>query len=263
MGDDMKVIEFSDISKTEFSITDISVIYQTPAWTTLGVGDKRILNGFLLISSGECKYEWDGGAAELKRGSLIYLPTGCRKVVKVTKQPFSFYRISFVMHERESSEEIIFDTNPNLFAENMSKTTFEICENLLKSTLSENNTFISMSLLCSLFEKIKKAQKPEADERVAKIINYIENNYTENFDAETLSDICYLSRVQMFRLFKKETGDTPIDYRNKLRIKKAQQLIQSGGCTIKEISDMLGFENIYYFSRTFKKYVGMPPSKYK
>jgi len=259
----MKVTDFSEILKTQFSITDISVIYQTPAWTTLGVGDKRILNGFLLIDDGECKYEWDGGAAELKKGSMIYLPTGCRKVVKVTKQPFSFYRISFIMKECGSGEEIIFDENPNLFAENMSKTTFEICENLLKSTLSENNTFISMSHLCSLFEKIKKAHKPEVDERVAKIINYIENNYTENFDAETLSDICFLSRAQMFRLFKKETGDTPIDYRNRLRIKKAQQLIQSGECTIREISDMLGFENVYYFSRIFAKYTGISPGKYK
>ncbi len=262
VGDGMKVVDFSKISELKFAICDMSVIYQTPAWSTLS-GGKRILNGFLLIDNGECKYEWQGVEATLQKGSLIYLPTGCEKTVTVTKRPFSFYRISFVLRDVESGEEIIFDENPNLFSESMSKSTFEICDSLLKSTLSENNTFLSMSLFCRLFEKIEKAMKPERDKRISKAIDYIDNYYTENTDVEKLSEMCFLSRAQMFRLFKKETGDTPVDYRNKLRIKKAQQLILDGECSVGEISEMLGFENIYYFSRLFKKYVGMPPSRYK
>ena len=257
----MKVVNFLKISEMAFSISDMSVIYQTPTWSGLS-GGKRVLNGFLLIDNGECKYEWNFGEATLKKGSLIYLPTGCEKTVTVTDKPFSFYRISFVMRD-ESGEEIIFDENPCVFSDSMGKTTFEICENLLKSTLSENNNFLSMSLLCRLFEKIEKKMKPEGDGRILKVIDYIDNNYTENIDANLLAEICFLSRAQMFRLFKKETGETPIDYRNRLRIKKAQQLILDGECSVSEISEMLGFENIYYFSRIFKKYVGVSPSNYK
>ena len=68
----MKIIDFRELKSTKFSLHDISVIYQSPTWNSLGNDKhKRTLNGFLLIDNGECKYEWDGGEANLKKGSLI------------------------------------------------------------------------------------------------------------------------------------------------------------------------------------------------
>lgn len=260
----MKIIDFNELKTTKFSLHDISVIYQSPTWNSLGSDrHKRILNGFLLIDNGECRYEWDDGEANLKSGSLIYLPTGCRRIVTVTKRPFSFYRISFCMTDADDGELILFSENPWYTCHSMGESSFDLCKSMQESTLSENNIFSSMSLLCKFFEKIEKTQRRDCDKRILKVIEYIDNCYTENTDVRTLSDMCYLSKTQMFRLFKKETGDTPIGYRNKLRIKKAQQLLLDGECTISEISEMLGFENIYYFSRIFKKYVGIPPSRYE
>lgn len=260
----MKIIDFRELKSTKFSLHDISVIYQSPTWNILGNDKhKRTLNGFLLIDNGECKYEWDGGEANLQKGSLIYLPTSCRRIVTVTKRPFSFYRISFFMTDADDGELIIFSENPWYTYHSMGESSFDLCKSMQESTMSENNMFLSMSLLCNFFQKIEKTQKRDCNKRILKVIDYIDNCYTENTDSQALADMCYLSKTQMFRLFKKETGYTPVDYRNKLRIKKAQQLLLDGESTMGEISEMLGFENVYYFSRIFKKYVGIPPSRYE
>ena len=78
-----------------------------------------------------------------------------------------------------------------------------------------------------------------------------------------LAEMCYLGEAQFFNLFKKELGMSPIKYKNYLRMEQAKMLILSGECSQAEIAAMLGFENVYYFSRMFKSYVGESPSKYE
>lgn len=67
------------------------------------------------------------------------------------------------------------------------------------------------------------------------------------------------------KLFKKETGMSPLEYMTSLRMKSAERLlttIWTNGYTIAEIAQMCGFEDALYFSRVFKKYYGCSPSKY-
>ena len=260
----MKVLNISELKRTKFYLTDISVIHQTPVWQTLG-GDnkKRGLNGFSLIEKGKCKYTWKDNEVTLGSGDLIYLPSGCRRLATVLEKPFSFYRISFVITDAEDGENIVFSETPEVFAREVGESYFEICKNLMQSTLSEKNLFNSLSQLFNLFEKLEKLESPVINKRISEIIDCIENHFTDSISVDELAERCYVSRTQMFRLFKAETGKTPVDYRNELRIKKACQLIQDGECSVSEIAEMLGFESIYYFSRVFKKYTGISPSKFK
>ena len=57
-------------------------------------------------------------------------------------------------------------------------------------------------------------------------------------------------------------GTSPISYVHELRIKKAKEMLKSDYGSITDIAQSLGYLNIYDFSRTFKKYVGISPSKY-
>ena len=56
---------------------------------------------------------------------------------------------------------------------------------------------------------------------------------------------------------------TPVAYRNKLRIEQAKKLLADNELSIGGISRLIGFENIYYFDRLFKKYTGMTPTDYR
>ncbi len=71
-----------------------------------------------------------------------------------------------------------------------------------------------------------------------------------------------MSQASLRRLFKETFGVSPITYKNNLRIKMACSLIKSGAYSVNEISEILGFEDIYAFSHAFKKATGVTPSKY-
>ena len=58
-------------------------------------------------------------------------------------------------------------------------------------------------------------------------------------------------------------GITPIQYIDELRMKKAIELLGHKTFTIEQIAETLGYSNQFYFTKRFKKYYGMPPSKYK
>ncbi|MNP54582.1 HTH-type transcriptional activator Btr [compost metagenome] len=62
--------------------------------------------------------------------------------------------------------------------------------------------------------------------------------------------------------FRKLTGQTIVEVHTKLRINKAIDLMRNTSLNVSEISDRLGYNNPYYFSRVFKKVMGEPPSSY-
>jgi len=262
----MKIVDFQELDKVSFALTEVSVIYQTPVWDHLGVknGTKgRKLNGFLLIDKGRCRYEWNGGEAELSPGSLIYLGTGCKKHVTVIERPFSFYRVCFRMLDAETGEQIIFDDKPWVVTRNAGKSLFSFCDALLKTTLSRGESLKSSSLLLDLLYTLSKQLQPASACRVQPALDYLEAHYTEDITVEHLAELCALSQSQFFAAFKKTTGLSPVRYKNQLRIEQAKLLLASEECSSQEIAEMLGFENIYYFSRVFSSYTGISPSQYQ
>ncbi|MBQ9997873.1 MAG: helix-turn-helix transcriptional regulator, partial [Clostridia bacterium] len=63
--------------------------------------------------------------------------------------------------------------------------------------------------------------------------------------------------------FKKHTGKTPVKYLTELRVKKAKEYLLNTDLTIGEISEIVGFDNVYYFSNVFKNETAMSPLKFR
>lgn len=97
--------------------------------------------------------------------------------------------------------------------------------------------------------------------KVNKIINYMADNYTNNITLRELTHYFDISPSYLGSIFKQVTGKSPIDYLIEIRINKAKALLRDG-FTVSETARLVGFHDIYYFSRTFKKHEGVSPSKY-
>lgn len=99
------------------------------------------------------------------------------------------------------------------------------------------------------------------------IINSILAALTENLDRElSLDAICQraaFSRSYLERLFFQEMNCGIKQYFMQMKIERAKELISEQVYTFTEISTMLGFNSIHYFSRTFKKVTGMTPTEYQ
>ncbi|NLC44731.1 MAG: helix-turn-helix transcriptional regulator [Clostridiales bacterium] len=90
-------------------------------------------------------------------------------------------------------------------------------------------------------------------------ILYIEEHYRENVKLDDLANVSHLSVSHFRRLFNEYFDISPLKYINKLKIKKASELLSSGLYTVSEVAEETGFSNVYYFSRLFKEITGVSP----
>lgn len=99
---------------------------------------------------------------------------------------------------------------------------------------------------------------------VQKIMKYMEIHYREKISLDQIAENMYLSPFYISKLFKSETGDTPINYLISLRMEKAKELLDHNpALSIQEAAAAVGYEDAYHFSKLFKKYYGLSPLYYK
>jgi AraC-like DNA-binding protein len=99
---------------------------------------------------------------------------------------------------------------------------------------------------------------------VKRIINYLMENYEHKISLDQIAHNMYLSPVYISKIFKEETGESPINYLIKIRLEKAKEILEerSDG-SIKSIANEIGYDDVYHFSKLFKKYFGMSPQHYR
>ncbi len=92
-------------------------------------------------------------------------------------------------------------------------------------------------------------------------IELMENNSDKTLNE--IAQICGVSEGYFRKLFREYSGENPIEFRQKHRIEKAKQLLLLDTRSIGEIAEELHFADIYHFSKTFKKIVGISPTEYQ
>ena len=97
---------------------------------------------------------------------------------------------------------------------------------------------------------------------VAKTLEYMETNYMHRLTLSSISANVNLSSSYLCRIFKSEVGTSITNYLNNLRVRKAATLIKENNLSMKEISALVGIDDQLYFSRLFKKCMGISPSEY-
>ena len=99
---------------------------------------------------------------------------------------------------------------------------------------------------------------------VKRIINYMSENFEKKISLDQIAHNMYLSPVYVSKIFKEETGESPINYLIKIRLEKAKSILERGeGGSIKSIANEVGYDDVYHFSKLFKKYYGVSPLNYK
>jgi AraC-like DNA-binding protein/mannose-6-phosphate isomerase-like protein (cupin superfamily) len=93
------------------------------------------------------------------------------------------------------------------------------------------------------------------------VLKYIENNFTQRITLTDMAHMANLNESYFCRIFKRITGKTLVDYVNTLRVNKADLLLHNSNLSVKEIALCTGFDDINYFSRIYKKYKGLSPSR--
>ena len=122
-----------------------------------------------------------------------------------------------------------------------------------KRSVISRNSDIENAIDVSTDEAIK-------DSTVVEMIRFVKDNYHDKISISDLSKKLAYSESMLNRKFKKEVHITFNEYLNRYRINKAIELLKNSDYNITEISYMCGYSSAKYFSRVFKKYLGISPS---
>ena len=94
------------------------------------------------------------------------------------------------------------------------------------------------------------------------ILSYIDEHIYEKISITTLCNHFCISTSMLHSLFRKNMNNTAKNYINELKLNKSKELIKNSTHTLSEISEILGFSSIHYFSKKFKSYFNISPTEY-
>ena len=118
-------------------------------------------------------------------------------------------------------------------------------------------------ILSEIYFREKIDESTMQDRHVTMVIRFMYQNLEKNLSLQQIADEVKLSKSYLNTIFKAQTGRAPVEFFIHLKMKEACKLLKSTDLYIYEICARLGYEDQYYFSRIFKKAVGMPPRDYK
>ena len=110
---------------------------------------------------------------------------------------------------------------------------------------------------------IFQAQKNHGDELICRAQTYMEENLTEKVSFESLASKLAISRRNFDRRFIKATGNTPVEYLQRVKVEFAKKMLEKGRKSIFEVMDEVGYSDDKAFREVFKKITGLSPLNYR
>ena len=262
---------YSNIS----SSLDISEIY-TKFYQEKGTnynfsGEKHSYWELTYVDKGELLTTIDGVSYHLKQGDLIfYAPMQFHTQSTFEKISSSYLTINFKMNFNHA------DLLCNkIFS--LQRDSYFIVTKLIEE-LSNDNLYSNDLSLCYLKQLIIQMlrldnshfhskptthmQQTYENELLNDILLYIDDNIYEKISVSTLCEHFCISTSMLHSLFRKNMNNTAKNYINELKLSKSKELIRNSTHTLSEISEMLGFSSIHYFSKKFKSYFNISPTEY-
>lgn len=140
----------------------------------------------------------------------------------------------------------------------------EYFENIIRE-LTYQNDFYHKSAAGNVYLLLANISRKNRNNhnRLDYIISLMNNMENNNLTLDDYAKISHLSKSQFIRQFKQYTGQTPINYKNRIVVEIVIWYLENTDYRISEIAEMLNFDNIYYFSSMFKKQTGLSPAKYR
>lgn len=262
---------YSNISSSLYISEIYTKFYQEKGTNYNFSGEKHSYWELTYVDKGELLTTIDGVSYHLKQGDLIfYAPMQFHTQSTFEKISSSYLTINFKMNFNHA------DLLCNkIFS--LKRDSYFIVTRLIEE-LSNDNLYSNDLSLCYLKQLIIQMlrldnshfhskptthmQQTYENELLNDILLYIDDNIYEKISVSTLCEHFCISTSMLHSLFRKNMNNTAKNYINELKLSKSKELIRNSTHTLSEISEMLGFSSIHYFSKKFKSYFNISPTEY-
>ena len=242
-----------------FTISEITFANIVKAGTGTKIHKNRKSHGLAFFPGGERTFYFDSKKIKVGENEVVYFPKGSNYTI-AEKVSFDCYAINFEMPDGALFEPFSFKIkNANIYLDS-----FMQAQRQQARKVMGYDSKIKSELYNIIYTMQTEYNLPYTNSKIIEpAINYIHSNYyKENISIEHLATLCGISTVHLRNTFIKLFAQSPIKYINNLKMTRAKELLDSRFYTVSEICFLSGFNNESYFSREFKKHLGISPSEY-
>ena len=139
------------------------------------------------------------------------------------------------------------------------KSVFDTVRNLTAAQMIEYTVQLSLDIV----DSIEKKKSTSSRDVITRAKEYIDLHLAQELGVEEIASYMYLNRSYFSREFKSRVGISVMDYIIQRRMEKAVELLKAGNFSTKKIAELVGYEDVKYFQRAFKKYTGYTVREYR
>lgn len=235
-----------------------------PGWVCNESAAPRLHHGLIYVMSGQMEYRQPGrGSLVLRAGDCLYIPQGTPYVTRNGGSDAFVHRtVNFSI--ADGGQIFPAPTRCHVHA----STRFEQVFSQLARHWAVRHPHYRERCLGLLYELVylflqeQDALPRQHLQKLQPARAYLDEHFCENFPLEKLPELCDLSETYFRRLFRSVFHETPGEYRTRLRMARAGDLLLSGLCGVKQAGLLCGYDDPAYFSRIFRKTMGQSPAQY-
>ncbi|MBQ4631485.1 MAG: helix-turn-helix transcriptional regulator [Clostridia bacterium] len=199
---------------------------------------------------------------------IIFRPFEKQEHIYIDNKPGEFYFIhfdapdNFDLFEFESSV---------LYNSKLSTAICDLFEEIIDELQKKQPAYekLCTSKLFTIFSLLERKSRKETSakekyfDKISFVIQKMNKEYYMDYSLDDYAKICNMSKFHFLRVFKDITGESPLEYRNIIRLNHVKEYLKDTNIPINEIAEKTGFTSASYFCDAFRRKVGMSPVQYR
>ncbi|THF74320.1 AraC family transcriptional regulator [Cohnella fermenti] len=216
------------------------------------------------VFKGTAYYTVDGAVHKVNQGDLICIPKGSRRsAIADPAIQLNSYALNIHLYDLRGKDVAL--PFPLVSHIGAPEELLSIYNELTFEWLKKNKGYELKSralllMILHYYFKCLHYKDTGVDRRIQKAVNHILIHLHRQIEIDELAVIAGVTTPYFGTLFKKTMGTSAKEYINRMKINNAENILLSGEFSVQEAAYKCGFEDIYYFSKLFKKIKGFPPS---
>lgn len=199
---------------------------------------------------------------------ILFSPGEKQEHVCISEKTSEFYYVHFTVSGETLPTALATST---VYRAKPSAKVRDLFEEMLSETESKLPYYETVALgsflsILGHLERSVSAQSGETHtgmDRIAVVLRRMNREFAGSHTLDDFAAMCRMSKFHFLRVFRAVTGVSPVEYRNRIRIEHAKELLLESTLSVSEIGAEVGYASPAYFCDAFKKAVGVSPSRYR
>lgn len=227
-------------------------------------------SGLIYMKNCSATFIFDCGKLTVSRGSIVYIPQGQSYILifddVAQNVPYTSQLINIEFFDTDHQAFILCKDICVISSE--SGIYEEYFDEAVRICAAQKMSYsLLRSVIYSLMHTISSKYNNESiytkkNRKIVDGITYLEQNLNSDISIEKIAKMCYLSPARFRAIFNECMGMSPREYKIMLKMNHAKRLLKGGFFSVSEIAQMLGYNDVSYFSRFFKERTSLSPKEF-